>query len=180
MKEKLKFIHLNRWFRIFWFIGILTVQIFYCSYNWNETYHNIFCYCFSNFQTSPNEVNIISIYVKEDILVRGQFHECINPHMRKFANSHILLKFTAQMRKLKCANSQMLLVTISRKFLLNFQLNFSKRQQGLVNKNFNQMVYLRRLYIHNFLVKAITCYWQTFAKINSLFLPIFFRRNFFS
>ena len=46
--------------------------------------------------------------------------------MRKFANSQILLKFTAQMRKLKCANSQMLLVTISRKFLFEFSIELFK------------------------------------------------------
>ena len=44
--------------------------------------------------------------------------------MRKCANSKMLLEFNAQMRKLKSGNSQMLLVTISRKFVLNFQLNF--------------------------------------------------------
>ena len=38
----------------------------------------------------------------------------------------MLLELTAQMRKLKRGNSQMLLVTISQKFVLNFQLNFLK------------------------------------------------------
>ena len=38
----------------------------------------------------------------------------------------MLLELTAQMRKSKRGNSQMLLVTISQKFVLNFQLNFLK------------------------------------------------------
>ena len=37
--------------------------------------------------------------------------------MLKFANSQILLEFTLQMCKLKCANSQMLSVTFSQKFV---------------------------------------------------------------
>ena len=47
--------------------------------------------------------------------------------MHKFANLQMLVEFTAQMRKLKYTNSQMLSVTISHKFVLNIKLNFSKR-----------------------------------------------------
>ena len=76
------------------------------------------------------------------------------------------------------------LVSILQKFFLNFQLNFSITLEGhllnriyvyllafkrLVNKNFNQMIFLFREIIRRFfLVKALVCsamFQKTFTRV---------------
>ena len=66
----------------------------------------------SAFHPHPNEVNTCPVYLKEDIFVRGQYH--------KFQQFFAIIYFS------NFNNSQIILVTISKKIIPNFQLNFSK------------------------------------------------------
>ena len=67
----------------------------------------------SAFHPHPNEVNTCPVYLKEDIFVRGQYH--------KFQQFFAIIYYFSNFN-----NSQIILVTISKKIIPNFQLNFSK------------------------------------------------------